>query len=149
MVGRNINPALQLNSSDGSDSFKSKAKHEMNHGKSSETRGRGRQVEEELRDPIWETTARQVEDNWKTIATPHLGGKGETRERQLENYIWETLGRQLGRPHLGDNWETSGRPRQLRDHIRERTGRQVEDNWEGKKIVIKTISRPRDKWKTS
>ena len=99
MVSRHINPALQPNSSDGSDGFKFKAaKNEKTHGENWETRGSGRQVEKKLRDPIWETTARQVEDNWKTIG------------RQLEDNCDTTSGRQrgdkwktLGRLHLGDN----------------------------------------------
>ena len=95
---------MQPNSSDGSDGFKFKAaKNEKTHGENWETRGSGRQVEKKLRDPIWETTARQVEDNWKTVG------------RQLRHHIWEATGRQVE-----DTWKTtSGRQLgdELGDHI--------------------------------
>ena len=72
----------------------------------------------------WETTSeRQMENNcWKTNSGGQLGIVEDNSGKQFGDHIWETSGRQLadtetlGRPHVGDSWEsTSGR-----HHLREK-----------------------------
>ena len=108
-------------------------------------RARLEQSRRQWEDHICKTNARQLGDKWEATSERQLGNNGAANGRHLENNWKTNSGRQMGivegnwktigRPHLGDKWQTTRQQpkktwRQLGDNIWETTsGRHLGDKW--------------------